>query len=275
MLRVQGSLTASALPSWLGANTDKNSIHLDLTGASFVEPGGFVAVAAISDWAVRTGRQVVITRPEDFSVKNYCSRMRLGTHFDSLQIDHELPTVNATPHPDDLLELSSFATEFDGEGLAQLVFDKVASGATDPQIPEALHTAICELAGNVTTHARVTHGYAAAQTYMRGTPNESIVFAVADGGIGVEASLKAAHNPRDAAHALELAVQYGITGTGEAGRGSGLHDVMQNVVGLQGEFFVLSGNARLRVKDKLVIHATTVPCVFPGTLIEGRLRCRP
>jgi hypothetical protein len=60
---------------------------------------------------------------------------------------------------------------------------------------------------------RSPHGFAAAQTYIG---QNKIVFAVADGGIGVRQSLMDRYSPKDDADALRIAVEYGVSGTGEA-----------------------------------------------------------
>ncbi|RIS59126.1 hypothetical protein D2E46_07215 [Mycobacteroides abscessus] len=272
MLRAQSKLTSGTLQSALIAG-DPDAAHIDLTTANFVDPAGLVAVAALSDRAMRNGQQVTIDKPEDKNVQNYCSRMRLSHHLDGLLIGHDLPSVNETPHPTELLELTPFSSQFDGEKLAALVYEK-ASLRSGPEVPTLIHEAICELASNVEAHAQVARGFAAAQTYSFDT-GETIVFAIADGGIGVLESLREHYDPQNAVEALEVAVRYGTSGTGEKGRGSGLHDVMVAVADLKGQFTVMSGNAKLVVKNKDYIKAVEMPCVYPGTLIEGKLSCHP
>ena len=269
VLRAQGSLNSRTVAHAL---TDDSAI--DMSSLTFVEPIGLVAAAALSDRAVRDGQPTNFVRPVDFSAGNYCSRMGLKKHFDSLLISNDLPTVAQNPHPDDLLELQKFSSEFDGTQLAQLVYNRVTSINTevDAQVPNTLYESLCELASNVTTHAEVTHGYVAAQTYpAKGT----IVFAVSDSGIGVRQSLAGRYHPANDQEALQLAVQYGVSTTGEGGRGSGLHDVMDSVVGLRGTFTIISGSAKLVVTDVGAINPVATPSYFNGTLIQGELSCVP
>jgi hypothetical protein len=228
-----------------------------------------VAIAALIDRAVRNGKSVKLVRPNSFAVRNYLARMHLGTLLDSLGVPHNLPTVAEADLQDTLLELRTFRNQSDGEKLAGLVFDKVF-GRVEAHIPEALHAGLCELAGNVCFHAQVENGFAAAQTIpARG----SILFAVADGGIGVKQSLEATHHPADAREALGLAVKYGVSGTGEVGRGSGLSDVMDTVAGGLGRFTIISGNAILVKRYKVTPKIRTINRPYPGTLIAGQVGC--
>lgn len=268
MLRVQGSLNSRTIAS---AFNDDDAV--DFGSVTFVEPIGLVAAAALTDRAASQGHPVQFVRPGEFGARNYLARMGLGKHLDTLLLSHDLPTVSENPHPDDLLELRRFSSEFDGTQLAQLVYNRVSgdSGEVDAQVPETLHESLCELASNVTNHAQAP-GFAAAQTYPG---MNTIVFAVADSGIGIRQSLAGRYDVSDDAEALRIAVRYGVTGTGEGGRGSGLHDVMVSVVGLQGVFTVISGHGKLVVTDSNAINPITMPTYYPGTLIQGRLSCRP
>jgi hypothetical protein len=274
MLSARGSFNVENIPRFIRADPDPDVLQIDLSATTFVEPTGLVTIAALADQASRENRSIDFTPPGDYGVRNYLSRMGVKHHLDGLFTEHGLPDVASNPHPEELLELQKFATEFDGEQLAQLLYDKV-SGHTDAQIPETLYTSICELAANATTHAQVPHGFAAAQTFWQGGW-ERIVFAVADSGIGIQQSLAKHYQLADAREALQEAVKYGTSGTGEAGRGSGLHDVMDAVVGLQGRFTIISGNAKLvATSDNNEVKVFATPSAYPGTLIEGQLSCRP
>jgi hypothetical protein len=92
---------------------------VDLSAATFVEPAGLVAIAALIDRAVRQGKAVTFVRPDDYGVRNYLSRMHLGDFLDNLGVPHDLPTVNEAPLQDTLLELRPFSTQSDGEALAK------------------------------------------------------------------------------------------------------------------------------------------------------------
>jgi hypothetical protein len=155
VLRATGSLNSRTIPHALTGSVDDATV--DLGNATFLEPIGLVAVAALTDRAVREGKQVRFTRPSDFGVRNYCARIGLGKHLESLFVSHDLPTVQEKPHPDELLELRQFSSEFDGEQLARLVYDRVSDdGSTvDAQVPDTLFTSIRELAANVSAHAKV------------------------------------------------------------------------------------------------------------------------
>jgi len=160
LLRAQGSVNANTVnkilrpDQFLRPGEHPDAVHIDLSAATFIDPAGLVTIGALVERATRESRPVVFTPPADSSVRNYLSRIGVK-HFLAAQfIEHRLPTVVAIPHPEDLLELRHFATEFDGEQLAQVVFGKV-SGEADVSVPDAIYTSICELAANATTHAEV------------------------------------------------------------------------------------------------------------------------
>ena len=269
MLRVQGSLRADTLGDALMPDEGDGVVVIDLANASFIEPAGLVAIAAIADRAAREGKAVEFVRPKDGNVRNYLARMHVSGVLDGLGIAHTLPKVNETPLQDTLLELQKFSDQSDGEALAAVVFDKVM-GKTDAYVPDALYSGICELAGNVCFHAVVEHGFAAAQTIPA---RNCILFAVADGGIGVQKSLESTHAPANATEALLLAIKYGVSGTGEQGRGSGLSDVMDTVGGGLGEYTLVSGDAILVKRSKSTPLVGRLDHNYPGTLFAGQLGC--
>ncbi len=274
MLTVVGRLNTTTIATMLKWDPTAPTCVIDLAGAGFVEPAGLVTIAALADRARREGMIVEFTSPNNESVKNYLSRMKLGDILDELGIDHGLPTVRPKPLAEDLLELRKFSSEFDGGELAALVYDKVDGLDVDPQVPVTLQEGLAELAGNVTLHAEVAHGYAAAQTFPNGG-SPQIMFAVADGGRGVSTSLKAGGLAIETDEsALRLAVEPGVSGTGEKGRGNGLPDVVSSTVGLAGLFFMTSGHAWL-TRKKGITSTEKLLSVYPGTLIQSTVSCKP
>lgn len=274
MLTVIGSFNSWGIAGALQAQAGTGPVVIDLTETTFVEPCGLVTIAALADRAVREGSEVIFKTPNSFQVRNYLSRMGMTKVLDDLGITHNLPVVNINPLPGDLLELRRFSSQFDGEELAKLVFEKVATSGADAQVPDALHASLCELAANVTTHAQVEHGYAAAQTFGKGN-SQRITFAVADGGQGVEAAISSAHSPKDAGEALGLAIKQGVSGTGEPGRGTGLPDVVESTISLGGSFFLMSGSAKLITTSANSVTCENTVSVYPGTLIQAEINCRP
>lgn len=273
MLAVTGKLAGWAFSDYLD-ETD----GLDLANVTFVEPCGLVGIAALADKAVHEGRTVEFTTPRRQDVRNYLARMGLGEVLSGLSIEHGLPTVNVTPLPGDLLELQSFSSEHDGDSLAKLVHSKLSDDSADTQVVAALFDALIELTANVTSHAEVERGYLAAQTFRQGDAKR-IVFSIADGGIGIPNSLR--KNPNYAeltsdTDAVREAMNYGASSLTEAGRGSGLHDVIKATVELNGEATILSGDARLQAAvgpSSYRTYAARNP--YPGTLIQVEIGYTP
>ncbi len=116
-------------------------------------------------------------------------------------------------------------------------------------------------------------GYMAAQRYKHGTPDEYLVVAVGDAGIGIQASLSHRHGPMSEAEAIEHALKRFVSGTDDPHRGQGLPDIVDGVTCFSGGVYVRSGAARLRVTGtrkwtKQVSH-------LQGTIVGARVPCRP
>lgn len=267
-MKIVSNVNPYSLSQALEAGT-ADPLVLDLSEAAFVEPFGLVGVAVLAERAVNSGRQVTFVPPANASVRNYLSRMRLGQVLGDLGITHGLPVVHANPLQTELLELQKFSGQGGGEAVATLVYDKLEAVGADSMVRQTLFEAICEVAGNVDFHAKITHGYVAAQTTHQG---QKVLFSIADSGQGLRASLSAVRQITDDAEAIDLAVSEEVSGTGETGRGQGLPTVVGTSVGLNGVVHIASGNAKTLHTRTNVIKSVT-PGSFPGTAIQVELNC--
>lgn len=236
--------------TWAGfmrADRDYGEIaEVDLSKLTWVDPVMIAGIAAICQRESRSSNQVVVVPPEDGNTRAYLARMRLGKALDSLGVAHGLGTVNERDQQGNLFELREFSSEKDGEELAQIVHDRLRENSdVNPQVPQAMHEALIEIATNVALHADVPHGYAIAQTYPQ---KRQIKFAVADCGIGFKASLEKNRNIHvdDDKHAMELAIIRSVSGTNSAHRGYGLADVVRSATELKGKVEIASGSVQSR-----------------------------
>jgi hypothetical protein len=268
-MRITGSLNPYSLLSSLEPESS-DTLVIDLSSVSFVEPVGLVGLAALAEQARKDNRNVTLISPTNSSVANYLSRMNFGTALGELGINYSLPSVNARPLPGDLLELQKFSGQGGGEQVARLVFDKLEKVA-DNEVRQTLYEAICEVAANVEFHADTSHGYVAAQTTHAGG---QVLFAIADSGQGLRASLSKVYEIADDSAAVSAAVQPEISGTGERARGQGLPAVVGAAGGLYGAVDIASGNARDRHTGGKVTSTNTTGS-FPGTIIQVQLDCSP
>lgn len=96
---------------------------------------------------------------------------------------------------------------------------------------------------------------------------------VGDPGRGIRASLKEAGlSPVDDAAAIDLAVQEGVTGTGEVGRGIGLATVTEQAAALGGRVVIHSLSGLLRWPGGG--NSSKVE-PFPGSIVGVSVPCRP
>jgi len=267
-LKISGSISPTRLLDAL-EGPGAPQLVIDLSGASWVQPVGLVGIAAIAESARREERQVMFLTPTDGNVANYVSRMRLGLAFDSLHVQHSIRPVRETDLSGDLLELTKVEGEFGGEQVANLVFERLERMGAKSSLAESLHASICEVVGNMHFHSGAEGGWVAAQTTHNG---QKITFAIADSGLGLQASLR--NNPQltvtDDTNALQLAVAENISATGERGRGQGLPEVIRSSTGLNGSVHIASGTARAVHRSQNTATGFQ-SFAFPGTIIQVEL----
>jgi hypothetical protein len=242
-------------------------VLLDLEQLRFSEPAGIVSLAVLSDLATSVGRSVEFRAPANENSASYLARMRLGQHLDRLGIAHRLPPVNERDLGARLVELR----RFDGAAGLEGVIDALVQTyvETQPDVVQPLYTALHEIASNVIHHSGRSHGYAALQRF---DASRDVVFAVADGGIGLRARLATRFAVPDDRRAIARAVQTHISTMSEAGRGRGIARVIAVTGQRRGAVTLLSGSARAvftrgdprpQFGDCLTPH--------PGTLVTARL----
>lgn len=240
---------------------------LDLRGMGWVEPGGLVALAALAEAEASRGRYVRLIAPLEPHAATYLARMRLGLVIDGLGGQHDLRTVKEHDVADALLETTRFDGERGVEALASVVYNNLV--AQDEEAAGALHTGIVEIGSNVPQHSGRSFGYVAAQVTHRSPRGLLIQFAVADCGRGVLSSLHSVGAASDA-HALELALDRGVSSTGQAGRGVGIGATRDLAIGLGGGVCLVSGSA-WRAATEQGVSSGSGRMPFAGTLLQGEV----
>ena len=129
-----------------------------------------------------------------------------------------------------------------------------------------------ELALNAVQHSMSAAGCYVVLAYATVAPTGIVyVVGVADGGIGIPASLR--QNP-DLTHTLSdaesiaYATELHVTGTGEPQRGLGLDHVMQVVKGNGGNFVLISAMGYVNIVNGLTVNKENVSSTdsLPGTV---------
>jgi glycine/D-amino acid oxidase-like deaminating enzyme len=268
--------------SFLGLSTfddalvpDDGEVTIDLSGLEFIDAYGLVGLASHVVESALEGREISLITPNDWSAAAYLSRMHLGdlVRAFGVELDWPLPRVKERDRHDSLIELQRFSSTLGSGQLADYLWDRL-DGKVDPQLVTQIYEAAAELGNNVVEHAECpVGGYMAAQRYKHGKPDEYLVVAVGDAGIGIQASLSRRYGPLSEAEAIEEALKPFVSGTDDPYRGQGLPDIVDGVTGFGGVVHLRSGAAGRRVTRSRA--STEQVSHLKGTIVGARVPCRP
>jgi len=241
------TLNATHLDSVLTLDADTGAAEIDLSRVSFVDAYALTGLACFIASADRDGLSVELVLPEHPDVRSWLSRT--------------------------LIELQRFDDSHGSHRLASFIWDRLEGGA-DGEVVNQLFEATGELGQNVVEHAgSPVGGFVAAQRYKAGAPEERIIVAVGDAGIGIRESLRPRYGDMTDRQAITQAIRWNVSRVLEPGRGQGLPGVVDGVRGLGGVVWIRSGAASRTITRG---RATTVDVSrLQGTIVGARLPCRP
>ena len=209
---------------------------VDLARVSFVDAYALTGLACFIASAARDGLPVRLALPEHPDVRSWLSRMHLGDVIDTFEVDVEgvLPRVAERDRRDTLIELQRFDDSHGSHRLATFIWERLEGGA-DGEVVNELFEAAGELGQNVVEHAgSPAGGFVAAQRYKAGAPEERIIVAVGDVGVGIRELLRPRYGEITHGEAITSAIQWNVSSVREEGRGQGLPSVVEGVRGLDG-----------------------------------------
>jgi hypothetical protein len=250
-------------------------VPVELAQVSFVDAYALAGLACFIASAARDGLPVELVLPENIDVRSWLSRMHLGEVLDAFEVRVEgvLPRVAERDRRDTLIELERFDDSFGSHRLASFIWERLAGGV-DGEVVNQLFEAAGELGQNVVEHAgSPVGGFIAAQRYKAGAPEERIVVAVGDVGVGIRESLRARYGDMPDAKAIRRAVQWNVSSIPDEGRGQGLPGVVEGVKALGGVVWIRSGAASRMVTRGQA--RTFEVSRLQGTIVGARLPCRP
>jgi hypothetical protein len=105
-------------------------------------------------------------------------------------------------------------------------------------------------------------------------PEERIIVAVGDVGVGIRESLRPRYGDMTAGQAIRRAIQWHVFRIPDEGRGQGFRAWLRGVRGLDGVMWIRTGAVSRTITRR---RATTTIGVSPlqGTIVGARLPCRP
>ena len=280
---MSGVLTMGSLDPAFAAATEVEGepVVVDLRTVEFVEPAGLCGLAALLEFLCARCEDVSLTLPGR-DVPAYLERMnffrifggRIGTNADVESLEER-----RRHNPGTLQELINFHTEEEIPGIIHRISEILENQGYRLRERVAICSTLSEVCANAAEHGVSSFGaYAAVQAYhhiVSGSRRrgEEVLIAIADGGVGVRETLS--RNPKYAEEtatdneALRHALEMGVSGTGEIGRGGGLALVAGIAARSGGSLSLRSGTGRVTVYESRK-NSRNVP-QFPGTFVRVSL----
>jgi hypothetical protein len=281
---MRGMLTLGSLdPAFEGVEKmEGESVVLDLRSVEFVEPAGLCGLAALLELMISRSRLVGV-RLSGHNVPAYLERMdffRLFGHRIETNVDVAALEERRRGNPGTLQELINFHSEEEIPGIINRISEILTNKGYRLRERAGICATLSEICANAVEHGNSPFGaYAAVQAYQhivsggRERRGEEVLVAIADGGVGVRETLS--RNPKYAGlvetdnDALRHALQMGVSGTGEIGRGGGLAVVGQISARAGGSLSLRSGSGRVTYYGDRT-KSRNVPS-FPGTFVRVSL----
>lgn len=170
-----------------------------------------------------------------------------------------------------ILPITHFETTQDASKLTNAAFAGLQSthlGAAN--LTQVVAELFSELAMNAAQHSESEVGAFGCVQFFEFKSGSRFACAVADGGIGVLASLckNEAHRSRVSYEwdALELAIREGVSGAGEPRRGIGLSGVSDDIRRPGSSLLLHSGLGSLEINEEDLQSSARRTRLFPGTL---------
>lgn len=290
---MSGVLTAGSLDPALEAagRLDGEPVVLDLREVEFVEPAGICGLAALLEFLIPRSEEVGVAL-SGRDVPAYLERMNFFRLFGDrviTNVDVQLLEARQRGNPGTLQELVNFQRESEIPGIINRISEILENQGYRQRERISVCSVLSEICANAAEHGASSFGaYAAVQAYHhilsghRGARygerrGEEVIVAIADGGAGVRATLS--RNPALAEKtttdndALRHALERGVSGTGEIGRGGGLALVAQIAGRSGGSLSLRSGAGRITAYENRN-SSRNVPR-FPGTFVRVSLPHRP
>ncbi len=284
---MSGVLTMGSLDPAFAAAAEVGGepVVLDLRTVEFVEPAGLCGLAALLEFLCQRCEDVSLAL-SGRDVAAYLERMdffrlfggRVKTNADVAALEDRKRT-----NPGTLQELVNFHTEEEIPGIIHRISEILENQGYRLKERVAICSTLSEVCANAAEHGTSSFGaYAAVQAYhhivsgarRRG---EEVLIAIADGGVGVRETLS--RNPKYAEEtatdneAMRHALEMGVSGTGELGRGGGLALVAGIAARSGGSLSLRSGKGRVTVYESRK-NSRNVPH-FPGTFVRVSLPRTP
>ena len=245
-------------------------LDLDLSECEFVLAPASMWCVVYSVLASRRHSQCRLLVPQNMGVCLYLKSLGLFDILKENKVEVDDRGIASRSDPKTILPITPFRTTADATTVTNQAFDNLQSsqiGAVN--LTSVVTELLGELTMNAAQHSESEIGAFACVQFVETKGKERFVCTVADGGIGVLASLRKNDALRSRVcydwDALELAIQERISGTGDPNRGIGLYGVRDELRRPEHSLLLHSGIGSLEVTEKQESQARRTR-LFPGTL---------
>jgi hypothetical protein len=171
-----------------------------------------------------------------------------------------------------VLPIKSLGGEFEVDTVSNQVLERLQdSHLGSANLYPVVSEVFAELALNAVQHSDSSIAAFGLIQFYQSESGRRFICAVADGGIGIRASLEKNPGLRQRVpyewNAIDLALEEGVSGTGSPSRGIGLFGVADEMSKPGRQLIIHSGNGLLIAGgNSSKPHATRCAVPFPGTL---------
>lgn len=245
-------------------------VDIDLRECSFVLPSAALWCVVYLTLASKRGSRCELLVPNNTGVCVYLKSLGLFDILKRYGVKVDDRGVFAGHDQKTIMPITHFETTAGASDVTNTAFDRLRCadlGAAN--LTSAVTELFSELALNAAQHSESEVGAFGCLQFVEYKSSPRFTCTVADGGIGVLASLRRNQALQSRVNydwdALELAVRERVSGTGDPQRGIGLYGVSEDVRRPGRSLLLHSGLGSLEITEELESSARRTR-LFPGTL---------
>jgi len=245
-------------------------VDIDLRECEFVRPPAALWCLVYLALASRRGVGCRLLVPKNMGVCIYLKSLGLFDVLKDFDVEVDDRDIGARPDPKMILQITRFRTTAEASDITNRAFESLQSaGIGAVNLTTVVTELFSELALNAVQHSESEVGAFGCVQFFEFGGGARFTCTVADGGVGVLASLSRNEAIRSRVSydwdALELAVRERVSGTGDPHRGIGLYGVSEDVRRPNCSLLLHSGVGSLQIDESLESSARRTR-LFPGTL---------
>ncbi len=249
---------------------EAGQVDIDLRECDFVRPPAALWCVVYLALASKRGSRCRLLVPNNMGVCVYLKSLGLFDVLKGCGAEVDDRNIGVRSDQKSILPITYFETTADASEITNTAFAGLQSarlGAVN--LTTVVTELFSELALNAAQHSESRVGAFGCVQFFEFEKGSRFTCTVADGGIGVQASLCKNEALRSRVSydwdALELAIRERVSGTGDPHRGIGLYGVSEDVRRPGRSLLLHSGRGSLEITEELESAARRTR-LFPGTL---------